>query len=218
MKGGSLAMLALAALSAAAAQSAVGQVVTPPKPIPAPPIPASPRLGPAPRITLGAPVHPPRPVLSTIPAAPNLPPIAIPAAAEMTPANPSDRRPPPLSGTQTGPTAMVSPGANSGQIDEVGFALDPGASELPPGADATLAKVAKVLAGNPAARLEVRVFTPSEQASTQGAARRLSLARYLSIRDYLDRAGVAETRVDGRPLVADPHELNPDRAELYIER
>jgi outer membrane protein OmpA-like peptidoglycan-associated protein len=200
----------------AISSGAGAQTGTPPKPIPAPPIPAPPLLGPAPPVTLGKIIPPARPVLS-IPDAPDLVPVAIPPPAEMIAADPTDKTPPPPSGALTGPTAMVSPGAADSQIEEIGFTIDPGSARLSQAADAKLRDVAKSLSQSPAARLEVRVFSPSKQANSQSAARRLSLSRYLAIRDVLLHAGVAANRIDGRPLASEPNELNPDRVELYIE-
>jgi hypothetical protein len=206
----------IVAASIALSTAAGAQTGTPPKPIPAPPIPAPPLLGPAPRITLGTIIPPARPVLS-IPDAPDLAPVAIPPIAQMIAADPMDNTPPPLSAALTGPTPMVSPGATDAQIEEIGFTIDPGGARISAAADATLRDIAKSMTQSPAARLEVRVFSPSKQANSQSAARRLSLSRYLAIRDVLVQAGVAASRIDGRPLASEPNELNPDRAELYIE-
>ena len=52
------------------------------------------------------------------------------------------------------------------------------------------------------ARLEVRDLSPPAKPHSEGTARRLSLARFLAIRDYLVRNGVADDRIDGRPLTS----------------
>jgi hypothetical protein len=192
------------------------QIATPPKPIPAPPIPAPPQIGPPPPITPGTLTAPPPPVI-TIPDTPNMEPIAIPPQAAMTAADPTDTTRPPVSGALTGPTAMVSPGANGTAIDRIAFPIDPNTTEMPAAVDARLRDIARSLTQNPAARIEVRVFSPSKLSNSQSNARRLSLARYVAIRRVLTDAGVADRRIDGRPLVSEPNELNPDRVELYIE-
>jgi outer membrane protein OmpA-like peptidoglycan-associated protein len=192
------------------------QIATPPQPIPTPPIPASPQLGPVPPVHLPILTYPGRPAIA-IPNAPNLQPVASPAEAQVTAADPSDPVKPPVSALLSGPTASVSPGAAQSQIDEIAFIIDPETSQVSAATEAKLRAVAQTLAGDPASRLEIRVFSPSKQTNSQSNARRLSLSRFLALRDALVHAGVAEGRIDGRPLVSDANELNPDRVELYVE-
>ncbi len=72
------------------------------------------------------------------------------------------------------------------------------------------------MAQNPAARIEIRAFSPRRTPS-QSNARRLSLARFLAVRDFLVKSGVDDNRIDGRALISGPNELNADRVELYVE-
>ncbi len=214
-----LAALSIAAVLAAVAApegDASAQAVTPPKPIPTPAIPPPPQLGQVPRVRLGSMRPPPRPDIP-VPDSADLTPVAIPSAPAVTPADKSDTSSPPLSGRLTGPTATVSPGALQSQIEEVAFLVDPGTTQLSKAATMKIGDVARTLAQNQAARLEVRVYTPSKP-HNESNARRLSLARFLAIRDLLIHDGVADARIDGRPLISDPNELNGDRVELYIER
>jgi outer membrane protein OmpA-like peptidoglycan-associated protein len=208
---GIAAMLMLATIAGASAQS-----VTPPTPIPTPPVPPPPQLGPVHKVTFGSDTPPPPPDIQ-VPDRANLTPVAIPPEPPLTPADKSDPTKPPVSGRLTGPTAMVSPGASESQIEEVAFLIDPGTTQLSQAATAKLGDVAKTLVQNPAARLEVRVFTPSKP-HNESNARRLSLSRFLAIRDVLVHDGVGDGRIDGRPLIAEPNELNGDHVELYIER
>jgi hypothetical protein len=202
-------------LWATAAPACVAQVAGAPKPIPVPPIPAAPQLGAQPKITLPAIVPPPNHPVVGIPDAPQIERVPIPPQAAITPGEKGDPVPPPPSGALTATPPMASPGAAN--IDEVFFIVDPGVSQLAAAAENKLKDVAKDLAQDPAARLEVRTFSPAKPHS-EGTARRLSLARFLAIRDFLIRNGVADDRIDGRPLASAPNELNADRVELYIER
>jgi outer membrane protein OmpA-like peptidoglycan-associated protein len=189
---------------------------TPPTPIPTPPIPDPAQFRAAPKINLGKLGS--RPVASVdLPDAPRLDRVAVPPMAAITPADRNDLAPPPLSADLTGPPPTVSPGADTSQIEEVAFIVDPAVSQFSAAAMAKLGDVARELARDPAARLEVRAFTPVKSHS-ESAARRLSLARFLAVRDILKRDGVDDSRIDGRPLTSEPNELNADRIELYIER
>jgi len=213
MKGlGVTASMLMVVLSA----SAAAQNTTPPTQIPTPPIPGPAKLGPAPPIKLGLPTTPPPPPIH-IPAPAELDRIAVPPEAAFTPPDKSDLTPPPLSAALTGPPPMVSPGANALQIEEVAFILDPGSSVIPAADVGRLREVAQDLLQDPASRLEVRVFSPSKTHS-ESTARRLSLSRFIAVRDVLKRNGLEDSRIDGRPLTSDPNELNADRVELYIER
>jgi outer membrane protein OmpA-like peptidoglycan-associated protein len=157
----------------------------------------------------------PRPDIE-MPAPPAFDRMAIPPVAAITPAAKDDPVPPQLSGTQTAPPPTTSPGANDSQIEEVLFAVEPGTARIPASAEARLQAIARDMASDPAARLEIRTFSPT-RAHSESTARRLSLARFLAIRDSLKRQGVDEGRVDGRPLASTPDELNADRVELYVE-
>jgi len=198
------------------AASAAAQSTIAPTPIPTPPIPDPPKFSPAHPVTLGRQTAPPAPVVN-LPEAPVFDRIAVPPTAALTTADKSDPVPPPLGGVLTGPPPTVSPGASKSQIQEVAFIVDAASSQLSAAAEAKLRDVAQELKADPTARLEARVYSPSKLHS-ESAARRLSLARFLTVRDILRRNGIDDARIDGRPLTSEPNELNADRIELYIER
>lgn len=210
-------------LSAAAAPAllapvaGLAQVTGAPKPIPVPPIPAPPQIGAQPKISLPAIVPPPAHPVVDLPDAPQIERVAIPPEAPITPADKTDPVPPPRSGAQTAAPPMASPGADTVNIQEVFYIVDPGVSQIAGPAENKLRDVARDMAQDPAARLEVRTYSPAKPHS-EGTARRLSLARFLAIREFLTKNGVADDRIDGRPLSSQPNELNADRVELYIER
>jgi outer membrane protein OmpA-like peptidoglycan-associated protein len=187
-----------------------------PTPIPVPPIPTPPQLGAPPRVNLPNNKAPGRPS-TDFPTPAVLDRLPIPPEAAITPADKADPTPPPVSGLLTPAPATVSPGGSLSQIEEMLFVLEPGSNQLPPAAEAKLKQVAAELAQNQATRLEVRIFSPSKP-HQESAAHRLSLARYFAIRDFLKGNGVGDARIDARPLVSNPGEMNADRAELYIER
>ncbi len=216
MEGLARTFLAAALFAAACGPATLAQVPGAPVPIPVPPIPAPPQLGPAPRLALPKLTPPGKPALG-IPDAADLSPIAIPPEAAITPADKNDPVPAPLSGALTAAPPMVSPGAAASQIEESAFIVDPGSSQISAAAQSKLRDIAAALAEDPAARLEVRTFSPSKSHS-ESAARRLSLARFLAVRQFLTGKGVADARIDGRPLISQANELNADRIELYIER
>jgi outer membrane protein OmpA-like peptidoglycan-associated protein len=208
--------LVLALIATVGAPAVLAQVVGAPTPIPAPPIPAPPSLSAAPKLSLPSLTPPARPAIG-IPDAAILEPQPIPPEAAITPADPTDPIPPPKSGTLTAAPPMVSPGNDASQIEEAMFIIDSGASQMSEAAQGKLAALAKEMAEHKATRLEVRTFTPSKP-HAESTAHRLSLARFLAIRDFLTQNGVSDDRIDGRPLISSPNELNGDRIELYIER
>ncbi len=198
------------------AYPAGAQVPVPPSPIPVPPIPAPPQLGAVPAVHLPTLTPPDRPTIG-IPDAAQLDRLPIPPEAAITPADKDDPAPPPKSGTLTAAPTMISPGDAASQIEEAIFIVDPGTSQLSDAAQTKLSNIARDMAQNRAARLEIRVFSPAKP-HAESAAHRLSLARFLTIRDFLTKAGLNDSRIDGRPLISAPNELNADRVELYIER
>ena len=187
-----------------------------PKPIPTPPIPAPPQIGPAPKIIIPSLKAPPRPVIA-IPDAANLAVIAEPKQAQITPADKSDPVPAPQSASLTGPPPSTSPGADPDKVQEMAFILDPGSSAIPASAQAKLLDTAKTMKADIASRIEVRTYSP-EKPHRESNARRLSLSRFLAVRDFLVAQGIDDNRIDGRSLTSEPTELNADRVELYIER
>lgn len=209
------AALAAAILAVSVLPNAWCDVPGAPKPVPVPPIPKPPQLGAPPKVTLPTNGPPGRPAIA-IPDAANLDRLPIPPVATITPADTSDTAPPPKSGLFTPAPATVSPGGNVSQIEEMFILLDPGSNQLSPTAESKLQIVAKELSQNEATRLEIRTFSPAKP-HAESAAHRLSLARFLAIREFLNRNGVGDDKIDGRPLISEADELNADRVELYIE-
>lgn len=197
------------------AGAALAQVPGAPLPIPVPPIPAPPQLGRPPAIALPSLTPPGRPVLG-IPDPVTLSSVTIPPEAPITPADKNDPVPPPQSAALTAAPPIVAPGDSASQISASIFIVDPGTAQLSPAAVAKLATVAKEMAQDTTARVEIRTFSPSKSRSESNA-RRLSLSRFLAVRDVLVQNGVGDDRIDGRPLVSPAGELNADRVELYIE-
>ncbi len=72
------------------------------------------------------------------------------------------------------------------------------ASKLPDTSKAGLKTLAAKLKGQPVLRLHIMAYAGGESLSF-GKARRLSLARALSVRSYLIESGVRTTRIDARP-------------------
>jgi outer membrane protein OmpA-like peptidoglycan-associated protein len=216
VKKAGITAITVALLVIAGAPAVRAQVVEPPTPIPTPPIPAPPQLGPNPKLSLPSLTPPARPVIG-VPDAAELDRLPIPPEAAITPADMADPVPPPQSAALTAAPPMVSPGDTASQIEEAIFIIDPGVSQLSAAAQGKLANLAKEMAQNTAARLEIRTYSPSK-AHGESAAHRLSLARFFAIRDFLTHNGVSDDRIDGRPLISSPNELNADRVELYIER
>jgi outer membrane protein OmpA-like peptidoglycan-associated protein len=135
----------------------------------------------------------------------------------MTPADRSDPVPPPRPGAETGPPPQTSPGADETQVEEIAFIVDPGSSQIPATAQPKLLHLAQDLRNTPLARVEIRAYSPVKGPS-ESDPRRLSLARWLAVRDYLVQNGVSDDRIDGRALGSTPTEPNADRIELYLER
>lgn len=209
-------LLFLSAVLVGAAASASAQLTDAPKPVPAPPTPGPPKIAPAPKVNLGAPGHPSRLDID-IPGAPSLSPVSLPEAPAITPADKTDPTPPFRSAAEDEPPPRTSPGADESRIEQIAFPIDPGSSQIPNAGQLKLHDMAQQLAQSPEARIEVRTFAPVKGTS-ESDARRLALARFLAIRDYLLQNGVADDRIDGRALSSTPKEPNADRVEIYIER
>lgn len=204
-------MLALAVAAPASAQLSEA-----PQPIPVPPIPGPAKLPPAPKVTVGTLVPPGKPDID-IPATPTVAAVTLPGQPVLTPADPADPVRPPRPGAETPPPPATSPGADATQVEEIAFIVDPGSSLIPDSTQTKLSRIAQDLNDAPQARVEIRAYSPVKGQS-QSDPRRLSLARWLAVRDYLVQHGVADDRIDGRALASSPNEPNADRVELYLER
>ena len=181
------------------------------QPIPTPTVPPPPLLGTSPPIHEDGPIV--RPTLElVVPVLPDLGPVVLPAPGQMTPARPGEPGPPQIQGKM--PT--TGPGADPNAVTEIAIQLFPGSVKLSESVERRLLDVAQTMKRNPAARVEVRAFSPID-ALHDSQAHRLSLTRFLAVRTFLVDNGVDDSRIDSRALESDPHEPQPDRIELYIE-
>ncbi len=165
--------------------------------------------GAAPVITPSPPPARPAPGKKGKPA-PAAKPTAAPSAALTAP-------PPPTTMAETAAKTQNTPAARPGgkpkarekdALPPAGTPLAPGramqivfkstASKLPDTAKAGLKTLAAKLRRQPALRLLLMAYAGGESLSF-GKARRLSLARALSVRSYLIESGVRTTRIDARP-------------------
>ena len=195
---------------------ALAQTTGAPRPIAAPPIPPPPRLAPVPTLKPAGPASAPHPKID-VPAPPSLAPVTAPAPREKTPANPADPIPPPRIGADAPRPAAASPGATAAAIEKITLILPSGAIAIMESDQPKIARVLDALKGAPDARLEVRAYSP-QTSPTDSKARRLSLSRFLAIRDYLVKNGVADSRIDARALGSTGGGADADRIELFIER
>lgn len=132
-----------------------------------------------------------------------------PALAQRVPAPPADAPPPPAQlpeATPTGPAQPpLPPLALPAGIDalpaggwRVRFAAEGRSVEDPP-VLATLAEIGRRMAAGPRGRVGL-VAEASGPANDVSAARRVSLARALAVKRALAAGGLAENRIDVRPL------------------
>lgn len=130
------------------------------------------------------------------PAAPEAPALAPPPAARLAPGAGPATPEASLPAAPTGPLPGLEQRAEGGWR----LRFPAGTSQaLPAGAQATLGSLARRLATQPTGRvtLVAQAAGPAEDAS---AARRLSLARGIAVKEALAAGGLAATRIDIRPL------------------
>ncbi len=140
--------------------------------------------------------------------------------------------PPPMAETaaKTKKTPAARPGGEpkareKAELPPAGTPLAPGramqivfksrASKLPDTAKAGLETLAAKLNGQPALRLHLMAYAGGESLS-YGKARRLSLARAMSVRSYLIESGVRSTRIDVRALGNQTAEEPLNRVDVTI--
>ncbi|MDX9689235.1 MAG: hypothetical protein EOM37_00350 [Proteobacteria bacterium] len=80
----------------------------------------------------------------------------------------------------------------------------------------SLAKLAAILKANPKARITLIAYSDTGGDISPRQARRISLNRALSVRDYLAMKGVATSRVDVRPMGANVPSGDMDRVDIKI--
>jgi hypothetical protein len=125
-------------------------------------------------------------------------------------AGPDSARAQPGAGAATGassPPLALAPGMEQRPQGVVRLHLPPSAAEPDAAARAALERLGASLAATPAGRVTVEAQV-SEPAADVSAARRLSLARALAVRQALVAGGIAETRVDVRALGRTPDALD----------
>ncbi|NOG69207.1 hypothetical protein [Roseicella sp. DB1501] len=150
-----------------------------------------------------------------LPAAAGAQPARSPATAEESPADPAPAPPHPADlshgparGKATGPSPAVLAIPMPAGLEALpagGWRLSfPAGTEAPPpGAEASLARLGRGLAAVPEGRVTLlaQVSGPVKDVS---AARRLSLARGLAVKEALVSGGLAATRIDVRPMGRTP--------------
>lgn len=92
-----------------------------------------------------------------------------------------------------------------------------GSSEIDPVLAAKLDNIADRMSGIIDGRLQVRAYASGEDGTTSSA-RRISLARALSVRSYLMDKGIKPTRVDVRALGSETDRSPVDRVDLIFVR
>ncbi len=95
--------------------------------------------------------------------------------------------------------ASVNPNAVVESGDKVSIQFGNTSSELPPGSEAALDRMAERLNANPEMRVQLMGYA-SNSGETASESRRLSLFRALAVRTYLIKKGVRSTRMDVRAL------------------
>jgi outer membrane protein OmpA-like peptidoglycan-associated protein len=104
-------------------------------------------------------------------------------------------------GQAAAPPISLPPGMAALPLGGVRVAFDANGAALPEGAAPALAELGRALSATPAGTGRITVEgQASGPADDPSAARRLSLARAIEVRRALVAGGLAETRVDVRPL------------------
>lgn len=137
--------------------------------------------------------QPPEPPLPSPPAAAPPAPARLDAPAAEAPAAPARRA----------PVAASLPGLESLADGSWRLRFPDAAAALPPGAPPALAELGRRLAAEappPGHGRYTVIAQASGPAADASAARRLSLARALAVKEALSAGGLAETRIDIRPL------------------
>ncbi len=104
------------------------------------------------------------------------------------------------------PTNTVTPAVVS---------FEPGNNLLNSQLENYLDTVARQAKAQPSGRLTLQAYADGSNQAASGA-RRLSLQRALTVRDYLNKQGVPVSRMDVKALGAAPDANNPDRVEVLF--
>jgi outer membrane protein OmpA-like peptidoglycan-associated protein len=151
---------------------------------------------------------PPTPSIQTAPI-----PSAPPPASGNAPSAPA--LPPPMSPT---PVSMTVPPVPARLMpDDLKIDFAPNSESLPPDANVHLSRLAAKLAASPDLRVELRSFATGS-ADMASKARRLALARALSVRSYLTSQGIDAERIDVRALGNAANATPGDRVDIFLTR
>jgi len=101
--------------------------------------------------------------------------------------------------------------------DLFAVAFEPASSRLPEGAAPTLGEAADRAKLRPGSQITLMAYAAGEDGDDPRA-RRLSLARALSIRGFLIQQGIVSTRVEIRPLGASNLSGEADRVDIIVQR
>lgn len=144
---------------------------------------------------------------------------AAPAPAPPKPADLSAMPPPPQPAPAPQAAAPLSLPPGMEALPQGAFRLrfPAGTEALPPAAASTLAEVGRRLTAGPAGRIVLTSQASGPEADVS-AARRLSLARALAVKQALAAGGLAPTRIDLRPMgrtadAADAVDVQPPAPE-----
>jgi outer membrane protein OmpA-like peptidoglycan-associated protein len=156
---------------------------------------------------------PPTPSIQTtaIPAdIPSAPPPISPGNAPSAPALPPPMMPTPVSMTAPPVPARLMP-------DDLKIDFAPNSEALPNDASMHLSRLAAKLNASPELRVELRSFATGS-ADMASKARRLALARALSVRSYLTGQGIDPERIDVRALGNSANAAPGDRVDIFLTR
>ncbi len=117
---------------------------------------------------------------------------------------------PPVADTPAPSTSAVVP-----SLSDLTLEFGGNTTELSSALQAKLDEVANHLQQGLASRLQVRAFATGED-GTKGSARRIALARALSVRSYLMDKGIKPARVDVRALGTETDRTPLDRVDLVF--
>jgi outer membrane protein OmpA-like peptidoglycan-associated protein len=153
------------------------------------------------------------------------PPLTAPQSAPELPPDNAPLLPPPVRDTIRPTPALTPPtiDASGAPIPGNHFALDGSVSTLPfthgsenidPAQVPTLDKLVGVLQQNSGVRVTLTAYAGLDPSSSPRDARRLSLSRALTVRDYLTAKGISSARIDVRALGANVPSGDADRVDV----
>lgn len=181
-----------------------------------PPPPAEPAPANAPRASEPAPAPPPAPpAIAEAPAEAPQPEAPQPEASQPEAAEPQVAAAPPEAPTQQSALPPATETPSEEQLARVAFAAD--SDDLDPAAEEELRSVVARLEANPDARIQLLAYASGSDSEVLKA-RRLSLARALSVRKFLVDAGIGSRRMDVRAQGNKAGDGPADRVDIVTAR